>query len=153
MPGGRPPKAISRGRVVSIRLTQQEFSALERGARAARVSVSEYLRLKALADIEGLAETDVSNSPAWRNRPEPIVEVLQAAAAEVVASNYNGPYGSRLEFWAAGREEVMVVHRPGYPMEAWQLLRGGANALRAQLIPARWGHRTRRPRGSNSNNA
>jgi hypothetical protein len=140
MPGGRPRKANNRGRVISIRLTQQEFAALERAALASQVSVSEYMRRESLGSIEIDAyprtETDgtdrridLSDGP---SPPTPTMEVLQAASAKRFAE-CSGPFGSRLQFWVAGQAEVMMVYRQDGGLEAWRLFREGTISLSALL--------------------
>ena len=44
MPGGRPYKRVTRERMITIRLTYEQHSEIRAEARAARCTVSEYVR-------------------------------------------------------------------------------------------------------------
>jgi hypothetical protein len=130
MPGGRPQKANNRGRIINVRVTQQEFTALEKAALASGESVSEYMR-RPLSDIEIDAEPDKGfdattfagcidqffkqPSPC---SPPPLKGALEAAGACQFASFDHD--NIRFQLWATGRTEVVTVYGDG-GMELWVL--------------------------------
>lgn len=64
------------------------------------------------------------------------MEALKSADAQQLPLYF--PFGTRVQFWAAGQEEVMVARRPGSAdWEAWLRHRDGPVALKAHLIRRR----------------
>jgi hypothetical protein len=141
MPRGRPRKVNSRGRIISIRLTQQEFTALQKVALAWGVSVAEYIRSESLSSIgldpdPNTTATADEVFAAYLNAfsqhrspypPPPLKAALEAVGAHRLAEIHGDD--ARFQLWTTGHFEGAVNVYGNDSISLWMPDEGGLSGL------------------------